>query len=92
MDDEALAVILAAVERQKLSKGWIKDGGQYIPHPATWLNKRRWEDAVTTAQGDDAHPGWAINAGFSNRFDAENAGCSERNSNLFAEGRRREIA
>lgn len=24
-----------------------KDGGRYVPHPATWLNDRRWEDDVT---------------------------------------------
>ena len=25
---------------------WHKDGGQYIPNPATWLNQKRWEDAT----------------------------------------------
>jgi uncharacterized protein YdaU (DUF1376 family) len=45
--DEALrGRILAAVEAQKRSPGWLKDGGQYVPHPATWLNKHRWEDEV----------------------------------------------
>ena len=23
---------------------WLKDNGQYIPNPATWLNQKRWED------------------------------------------------
>jgi hypothetical protein len=28
----------------KNSQQWTKDGGQFIPMPATWLNGRRWED------------------------------------------------
>ena len=34
----------AALNREKASKEWAKEGGQYIPYPATWLNGRRWED------------------------------------------------
>ena len=32
-----------ALEAQKRSPQWTKDGGEYIPHPATWLNGRYWE-------------------------------------------------
>lgn len=39
-----LADLLAGVERWSRSRQWAKDDGQYIPHPATWLNQRRWED------------------------------------------------
>lgn len=39
--------IMAALEQQKKSRQWTKDNGEYIPHPATWLNGRRWEDQVT---------------------------------------------
>lgn len=45
-DRELLNTILKAVEEQKRSKQWLKDEGQYIPMPATWLNQRRWEDVV----------------------------------------------
>lgn len=41
-----LADILESLEKQKLSAQWKKDNGQFIPHPATWLNQRRWEDEV----------------------------------------------
>lgn len=41
---ELLDKILAAVEAQKRSQQWLKDGGQFIPHPSTWLNQKRWED------------------------------------------------
>ena len=38
---------MSAIEAQKKSPQWTKDGGQFIPHPATWLNGKRWEDQVT---------------------------------------------
>lgn len=41
-----IELILAAVNRQAATEQWQKDGGQYIPNPATWLNQRRWEDGV----------------------------------------------
>ena len=36
--------ILTALIWQKKSEQWLKDNGQFIPHPATYLNQRRWED------------------------------------------------
>ena len=36
--------ILLAIEKQKRSEQWLKDGGRFVPYPATWLNARRWED------------------------------------------------
>ncbi len=43
-DEALLNTILNSLEQQKHSVQWTKDGGQYIPYPATWLNGRRWED------------------------------------------------
>lgn len=45
-DDVLAARIIAAVRAQSATPAWTKDGGQFIPHPATWLNGRRWEDEV----------------------------------------------
>lgn len=45
-DEELLLEILTAIEKQKSSSQWQENGGQYIPHPATWLNGRRWEDEL----------------------------------------------
>ena len=36
--------ILQAVRVQRSGADWQRDDGQYIPHPATWLNQHRWED------------------------------------------------
>ena len=41
-----LETLLEAIERQKSSAQWTKDEGQFIPHPATWLNGKRWEDQL----------------------------------------------
>ena len=38
--------LLAALANHCLRPDWIKDGGQYIPLPATWLNGRCWEDEI----------------------------------------------
>ena len=43
---DLLNTICAAVEKWKKTDQWTHDGGQYIPHPATWLNQRRWEDDI----------------------------------------------
>ena len=56
---ELLDTMLAAIERAKASKDWQKDGGQFIPMPATWLNARRWEDeqtAIATRHSHDRRP------------------------------------
>ncbi len=41
-----LAKMLAAIEAQTRTTAWKREGGRYIPHPATWLNQGRWEDVV----------------------------------------------
>ncbi|CAM3885007.1 hypothetical protein [Roseateles saccharophilus] len=96
---ELVAMLVQAVQRQRASEQWQRDGGQYVPHPATWLNGRRWEDELGAAgassggpAGDATRPAWALSAGFANRFEAENAGCFEHTSNRFADGRRLETA
>lgn len=43
-DKIPLQTFLDAIDRAKRSAQWKKDNGQFIPHPATWLNQRRWED------------------------------------------------
>lgn len=48
-----LKTILDAVEAQRQSSQWTKDNGQFIPHPATWLNQERWADEVQTGDGMD---------------------------------------
>lgn len=44
--------ICDALAEQRQSEAWRKDGGQFVPHPATWLNQQRWEDS-TAIEVDD---------------------------------------
>jgi hypothetical protein len=41
-----IAKLLLAVKAQCKTESWLKDGGKYIPHPATWLRGERWDDEL----------------------------------------------
>lgn len=45
-DEQLHATILAAVKRATTSADWQKDGGHFVPYPATWLNAKGWEDEI----------------------------------------------
>jgi hypothetical protein len=34
--------LVSALEVQKVSDDWTKEGGRYIPHPSTWINGEQW--------------------------------------------------
>jgi hypothetical protein len=38
--------MLLTIEASKRTDQWKRDGGQFIPHPATWLHQGRWEDEI----------------------------------------------
>ena len=46
--EDLVQKMIEAVEEQKKSKQWSDP--QYIPHPYTWLNQRRWEDELTPSK------------------------------------------
>ncbi|NLK37969.1 MAG: hypothetical protein GX299_07785 [Epulopiscium sp.] len=48
-DIDFLEKVLASLEVQKRSADWQKDGGQYIPYPASWLNAGCWDDEVVVS-------------------------------------------
>lgn len=41
--------LMARLEQWKASERWGGENGRFIPHPATWLNKRNFEDDVPGA-------------------------------------------
>jgi hypothetical protein len=43
-DAVLLEKMLATLQWQCRSRDWLRDDGQFIPHPASWLNAARWED------------------------------------------------
>lgn len=59
------AKIFATLEKMRLCEQWNRDGGRFIPYPATWLNREGWDDdpniAVAQPQSapSDAMKAWA---------------------------------
>ena len=39
-----IQAVRTALQWQVRQPGWLKDRGQFIPHPATWLNAHQWDD------------------------------------------------
>lgn len=62
-DAALVARIMAAVEAQARSQDWLKDGGQFVPHAATWLNGERWTDSES---GKPAPQLFAVNGSHGN--------------------------
>lgn len=48
-------VMVAALAKQVLTPDWTKERGQFIPHPATWLNGKRWQDEIPEL-ASNVHP------------------------------------
>lgn len=43
-DDVLFDAIMLGLRRARASIEWKREGGRFIPHPATFLNQGRWED------------------------------------------------
>ena len=52
-DEQLLATMIAKIGQAKTSDEWTREGGRYIPHPATWLNAKGWEDEIITEADSD---------------------------------------
>lgn len=47
-DRPALAVLIGSIAEHQRSVDWTKDGGAYIPNPATWIRAGGWKDEELT--------------------------------------------
>lgn len=52
--------VMTALDRYKQSGQWTKDEGKFIPHPSTWLNKRRFDDELDIGMRHDDPTAGAI--------------------------------
>lgn len=43
--EKFMSVLMASLSWWKIQPSWTKDGGKFVPHPATWLNRGSWEDS-----------------------------------------------
>lgn len=100
-DRDLQAVLLRAIDAQGLPQRCAVGDEQFVPHPATWINKRRWEIQVAGSAGStrtghgaaiehDANPPWLTGTGFADVFAAENAGCGPGNAVRFRNGEKAE--
>ena len=64
-------------------RNWIRRAGKFAGQQASQSNPM---------PDTDVKPAWALRAGFSNRYEAENAGCFEHNADAFSNGTRKEYA
>ncbi len=55
-DDSTLQAMLAAIEAQGLAARCAAGDVRFVPHPATWLNGRRWEDQPLPGSGAIGSP------------------------------------
>lgn len=46
----SISAMLSALDAQKASAEWQRDGGKFIPYPATWLRRGGWMDEVAPAE------------------------------------------
>ena len=56
---EDVPAVMAGLERYKRNEQWQREGGRFIPHPATFLNDQRWKDelAKATTQNGNGNSG-----------------------------------
>lgn len=83
--DDVLATVLAeaTMERPIEPKSWVTAACEARSKAHPKANGHETFDLLA-----DDKPAWALNAGFVNRFEAENAGCREHNAANFRGGRR----
>lgn len=53
-----LISIVAKIDQLKTSDQWKKQNGQFIPHPATWINRGGWDDEVRIDVPESTPPTW----------------------------------
>lgn len=82
-----LNTVLASLRRWKASEQWTKDGGRFIPHPTTWLNREGWNDVIA---GEKAAPSADEIATAQARWEAQRKKNDERDRQMV-EARRRQL-
>lgn len=61
--DEALfSKIMQSLKEHKKSLDWKKENGKFIPNPAKWLRRERWEDEVELPFSDKPYDAGIVDA------------------------------
>lgn len=56
------AELMESLKTQKAQEAWTKEGGRFVPNPATWLNHGRWKDEVGQGGECSAAADWTRGA------------------------------
>ena len=56
-DADTVAAMLSAIAAKAASDDWQREGGRFIPLPATWLRGERWTDDPARLQAEPAQDG-----------------------------------
>jgi hypothetical protein len=83
-EKDLVDLMVKAIAVQQASTKWKKNGGEFIPNPATWLNAGQWLDGVPASSGAE----WFKVAGFTTDWEAENANCYPHNADKFRDGKK----
>lgn len=78
--EELVQKMLESIKIQKQTDRWLKNDGQFIPMPSTWLNQERWEDEINDGGIYDKRNGqkrsgldeWAVRQGLFSQGDENN--------------------
>lgn len=54
--DAKLPLILSTIRKLKITPGWTKEAGKFIPHPATWINRGGWDDDPESGERTSRSP------------------------------------
>lgn len=84
VSENEIPLLMEVLKKYKCSAGWLDNGGRFIPHPATWLNQRRWEDEIDIQI--DQNPVNCINPKNSNEVILTNGSIYAKNYCVFENG------
>ena len=77
-DRPPILAILANIQAHVDSDQWQREGGQFIPHPATWLNQKRWDDEPGPQAGNIPTELERHNAAVAERFIGRGGAAAKR--------------
>ena len=61
---ETLQDVMEGLGRAVVCHDWLKEGGKFVPYPATWIRRRGWEDEYSEVHHVETRSFWdAIDPG-----------------------------
>lgn len=74
--------VVKAVESWKGSESWTKDGGKFVPYPATWLRGECWNDAPDAVEVGTKAAASGVDVRFDELSEAQKQAIRERSGRI----------